>query len=149
MNNNTPHRKPFQNTTIPEDWEVKELKTLVSKVGSGITPRGGEKNYKSEGRYFLRSQNIGWGNLILDDVAFIDEKTHNGFSGTELKHKDVLLNITGASIGRSAIVNDIVVGGNVNQHVCIIRPKENLYSSFNKKRIPYEPYFQCHLLLFK
>ena len=49
---------------------------------------------------------------------------------TELKLDDVLLNITGASIGRSALVNEQIAGGNVNQHVCIIRTKENLVSSF-------------------
>ena len=43
---------------------------------------------------------------------------------------DVLLNITGASIGRSAIVTNEIVRGNVNQHVCIIRTKDNLVSSF-------------------
>ena len=41
-----------------------------------------------------------------------------------------MLNITGASIGRSALVDKQIVGGNVNQHVCIIRTKENLVPSF-------------------
>jgi type I restriction enzyme S subunit len=31
------------------------------------------------------------------------------------------LNITGASIGRSAVADSRILGGNVNQHVCIIR----------------------------
>jgi type I restriction enzyme S subunit len=38
---------------------------------------------------------------------------------------DVLLNITGASIGRSAVADQSIEGGNVNQHVCIIRPMAN------------------------
>src|SRR5699024_458558 len=108
---------------IPADWKIEKLGKLVSKVGSGITPRGGEKVYKEKGRPFLRSQNVGWGYLILNDVVFIDDQMHNTFINSELKQLDVLLNITGASIGRSAIVNDKIVGGNVNQHVCIIRPK--------------------------
>ena len=49
---------------------------------------------------------------------------------TELQIDDLLLNITGASIGRSAVVNEQIAGGNVNQHVCIIRTKDNLVSSF-------------------
>jgi type I restriction enzyme S subunit len=40
-------------------------------------------------------------------------------------NSDVLLNITGASIGRSAIADSRIVGGNVNQHVCIIRVKRD------------------------
>lgn len=106
---------------IPDGWSMVELSKLVEKVGSGITPTGGEKVYKLKGRPFLRSQNVGWGSLLLDDVAFINEDTHKSFKSTELKINDVLLNITGASIGRSSIVDERVIGGNVNQHVCIIR----------------------------
>ena len=95
-----------------------------------MTPRGGESVYKTEGHPFVRSQNVGWGHLILDDIAFIDEETHLRQKNTELKLDDVLLNITGASIGRSALVNKQIAGGNVNQHVCIIRTKEYLVSSF-------------------
>ena len=105
------------------EWEVRELGLMTTKVGSGITPTGGDQNYKTEGRPFVRSQNVGWGQLILNDVAFIDEKTHMSFSSTEIKPSDVLLNITGASIGRSAVADSRIVGGNVNQHVCILRVK--------------------------
>jgi type I restriction enzyme S subunit len=105
------------------EWENRELGPLTNKVGSGITPLGGDKTYKTSGRPFTRSQNVGWGELLLDDIAFIDEETHASFDGTEIMESDVLLNITGASIGRSAIADSRIVGGNVNQHVCIIRVK--------------------------
>ncbi len=106
---------------IPVDWDIAELGDKVTKVGSGITPTGGARVYKQEGRPFIRSQNVGWGNLLLDDVTFIDNETHNRFSGTEIEVDDVFLNITGASIGRSAVADARVRRGNVNQHVCIIR----------------------------
>lgn len=106
------------------EWSTEVLGGKTIKVGSGITPNGGDKNYKPEGRPFVRSQNVGWGCLILDDVVFIDEETHSSFPSTEIKEDDVLLNITGASIGRSAIASLEVEGGNVNQHVCIIRTKK-------------------------
>lgn len=107
------------------EWKGLELGPLTTKVGSGITPTGGDKNYKLEGRPFVRSQNVGWDELILDDVAFIDEETHQSFDSTEIKVSDVLLNITGASIGRSAVADSRIAGGNVNQHVCIIRTKQD------------------------
>ncbi len=112
------------------EWEKCKIGELAIKVGSGVTPRGGESVYKMDGHPFVRSQNVGLGHLILDDIAFIDEETHLRQKSTELKLEDVLLNITGASIGRSALVNEQVVGGNVNQHVCIIRTKESLIPSF-------------------
>jgi type I restriction enzyme S subunit len=107
-----------------ENWVIDNLGENTVKVGSGITPKGGDKNYKSEGVFFIRSQNIGWGNLLLNDVAFIDVDIHNSFLSTEINKDDVLLNITGASIGRSAVATKKIEGGNVNQHVCIIRTKK-------------------------
>lgn len=105
------------------EWQEKALGPDATKVGSGITPKGGNAAYSSSGRPFMRSQNVGWGELILDNVAFIDEKLHASFPATEIQVGDVLLNITGASIGRSAIADRRISGGNVNQHVCIIRLK--------------------------
>jgi type I restriction enzyme S subunit len=106
---------------IPQDWGLAALGDLTEKVGSGITPTGGQRVYRSDGRPFVRSQNVGWGRLLLEDIAFIDESTHSTFADTEIHVGDVLLNITGASIGRSALADSRLVGGNVNQHVCIIR----------------------------
>ena len=103
------------------EWESRELGLMTSKIGSGVTPRGGEKNYRSSGRPFVRSQNVGWGELILDNVVHIDEDTHASFAATEVEEGDVLLNISGASIGRTAVADARIVGGNVNQHVCVIR----------------------------
>ena len=111
------------------EWTECGLGLLTTKVGSGITPTGGDKNYKTEGRPFIRSQNVGWGELILGGLAFIDEETHQSFSSTEIKVSDVLLNITGASIGRSSVADSRIAGGNVNQHVCIIRVKQDEFNS--------------------
>jgi type I restriction enzyme S subunit len=86
--------------------------------------------YIDSGRCFVRSQNVGMGVLLLNDIAHIDEKTHYKQASTEIREKDVLLNITGASIGRTAVANKQIAGGNVNQHVCIIRPNDKLNSDF-------------------
>lgn len=110
---------------IPVDWNQTTIGEIALKVGSGITPTGGSSKYKEYGRPFVRSQNVGWGQLLLGDMAYIDDETHSTFSATELKMGDVLLNITGASIGRSALADQRLVGGNVNQHVCIIRSNPN------------------------
>ena len=47
-------------------------------------------------------------------------------SGSKVVANDILLNITGASIGRSCVVPMNFTEANVNQHVCIIRtPNDN------------------------
>jgi type I restriction enzyme S subunit len=117
-----PGYKQTEVGVIPEDWSDIPIREMATKVGSGITPSGGSTRYKAYGRPFVRSQNVGWGHLNLDELAYIDEATHAGFLGTEIQADDVLLNITGASIGRSSVADSRIAGGNVNQHVCIIRP---------------------------
>ncbi len=114
---------------IPEDWDCSRIGDLTTRVGSGITPTGGNRVYVTAGRPFLRSQNVGWGELNLHDLAFITEEIHALFAASEIKEGDVLLNITGASIGRSAVADIAVARGNVNQHVCEIRPNPEWLSS--------------------
>ncbi|GLR63869.1 restriction endonuclease subunit S [Marinospirillum insulare] len=109
---------------IPEGWKVVLLDDCTVKVGSGKTPTGGSSVYVDTGRPFIRSQNVERGNLDLSDVAYITDDMHSTFLSSELKENDVLLNITGASIGRCAKANKLISGGNVNQHVCIIRTVE-------------------------
>jgi len=111
--------KPFQ---LPAGWEWVRLDSLLRKIGAGSTPLGGKQGYVSEGIKFLRSQNVWNEGLRLDDVALIPESTHQKMSGTHVAAGDLLFNITGASIGRCAIVPDDFDTGNVSQHVTIVRP---------------------------
>lgn len=106
------------------------LADVATRIGSGITPRGGSDVYQPSGRPFVRSQNIGWGELRLDDVACIDEMTHRTFPASEIRAGDVLLNITGASIGRSSVATAELDGGNVNQHVCEIRLRPGIMDPY-------------------
>ena len=109
---------------IPKDWEVKRLKHMVSKIGSGKTPKGGAERYVTEGVMLLRSQNVHFGGLHLGDVAYIDAETDAEMAGSRVGEGDVLLNITGASLGRSCVARLGGIGANVNQHVCVLRPNK-------------------------
>lgn len=100
---------------------IERVKDVAAKITSGVTPDGGSAGYLESGIPLLRSQNVHFGGLRLDDVAYISEETHTGMKGSQLKPRDVLLNITGASIGRCTFVPDGFGEGNVNQHVCVIR----------------------------
>ncbi len=108
---------PFE---IPESWEWTTIKDVCSKIGSGSTPRG--SNYSEDGIPFFRSQNVYNDGLVYEDIKYISEDIHKSMIGTEVMSKDLLLNITGGSLGRCAIVPDIFDRGNVSQHVCILRP---------------------------
>ena len=114
---------------VPEHWQILRLGSLATKFGSGITPRGGASVYQENGIPFLRSQNIHFDGLRLTDVARISPSLHQELASSHVRPRDVLLNITGASIGRVSTVPPEFEEGNVNQHVCIIRPKQNLLLS--------------------
>ena len=109
---------------IPAHWDVKRLKYLVGKIGSGKTPRGGAERYVDDGVMLLRSQNVHFGKLHLADVAYIDADTDAEMAGSRVGEGDVLLNITGASLGRSCVARLGGVDANVNQHVCVLRPNQ-------------------------
>ena len=109
---------PFE---IPDSWSWVRLQTLTSKIGAGSTPTGGRAVYQLDGIKFIRSQNVYNDGLRLEEIAYISEEINNKKAGSIVCAKDILLNITGGSIGRCAIVPDDFNIGNVNQHVMIIR----------------------------
>ena len=109
----------------PKGWPLKTIGALTSLVTSGATPRGGAEVYVREGPYFIRSQNVLMNRLNLSNAARITEDMHQRMSHTWVSIGDVLLNITGASIGRVARVKELDGNANVSQHVCIIRPDQS------------------------
>ena len=114
---------------IPKHWSLSKIKWVTKKIGSGVTPKGGGDVYSDSGIPFLRSQNIHFDGLHLDDVVFISEEIDGSMSGSRVLKNDVLYNITGGSIGRCCLM-DSDVPMNVNQHVCIVRSKEGLDPSY-------------------
>jgi len=103
------------------EWEVRKLGELADKVNSGKTPLGGEAVYMEHGILFIRSQNVNNDRLELENPTFIPEEVNNQMKNSIVQPNDILLNITGASLGRSCVVPSDFNIGNVNQHVCIIR----------------------------
>jgi len=113
-----------------DEWPTKRIKDVAKKIGSGVTPAGGASGYLDEGIPLLRSQNVHFDGLRLDDVACISAETHGGMASSQIEPHDVLLNITGASIGRCTYVPDDFGEGNVNQHVCIIQANHRIDHRF-------------------
>jgi type I restriction enzyme S subunit len=114
---------------IPAHWEVVRLRHLTMKIGSGVTPTGGALTYVDNGVPLLRSQNILFGKIDFETAVRIDNQVHERMSNSQVMKGDVLLNITGGSIGRCHYVESSEAL-NVNQHVCIIRPNSEIISKF-------------------
>lgn len=103
-----------------------ELKNLATKIGSGSTPSGGKSAYKESGIPLIRSMNVHFGGFKYDGLAFIDDEQAQKLNNVRVETGDVLLNITGASIGRVTLAPVEMDGARVNQHVCIIRPTDRV-----------------------
>jgi type I restriction enzyme S subunit len=112
----TEGEKPFP---LPDGWAWCRLGEICTKIGSGSTPKG--SNYFEKGTPFFRSQNVHNEGLVYDDIKFISLNIHEQMKGTVVIADDLLLNITGGSLGRCALVPRDFNEGNVSQHVCIIR----------------------------
>ena len=138
LNPLTSEEIPF---ALPAGWDWSRIGELCTKTGSGSTPRGGKSVYRDSGIPFLRSQNVfDWG-LRLDGVAYIGPDVHARMAGTAVHPGDLLLNITGGSMGRCARVPSEFSMGNVSQHVAIVRPAIPEMADFLHKLI-LSPYFQ-------
>ncbi len=132
---------PFR---LPAGWCWTRIGELCTKTGSGSTPRGGKSVYQKTGVPFLRSQNVYDDGLRLADVACIGGDVHARMAGTAVRARDLLLNITGGSMGRCCRVPDDFAEGNVSQHVAIIRPAVPETADYLHKLV-LSPHFQAFI----
>jgi type I restriction enzyme S subunit len=115
---------------LPTGWRWVRLGNHVHKVGSGITPTGGQAAYVPHGIPLIRSQNVHMNRFVYDGLAFITARHDAEMEGSRVESNDVLLNITGASIGRVCVIPHDLCPANVNQHVSIIRLDGTLSPQF-------------------
>lgn len=97
------------------------LGSVCTKIGSGITPRGGSSVYKTEGVALIRSQNVLDFSFSSNGLVFISEDIAENMKSVEVVPGDILLNITGDSVARSCLAPKDKLPARVNQHVMIIR----------------------------
>lgn len=125
----------FSGKLLPasEPWPLEPLKSLATKIGSGATPAGGRESYFGEGIPFIRSMNIHFAGFESKGLVFLNDEQATQLASVTVKPADVLLNITGASIGRVTTAPPEMAGARVNQHVAIIRPTKELDAPFLAK----------------
>lgn len=98
---------------------------ICEKIGSGATPRGGKEAYCDEGISLVRSQNVLDFAFSRDGLAHINDEQAQKLNNVEVHEGDVLLNITGDSVARACMMDSVFLPARVNQHVAIVRGKEN------------------------
>ncbi len=105
---------------VPKDWEVVKLGELARFVTSGS--RGWKKYYADEGALFIRSQNVRSGFLDFTDLRHVQPPAGVEGSRTAVNSSDLLITITGNSVGNVAVVpSDWTTDAYVSQHVGLVR----------------------------
>lgn len=108
---------------IPPNWKWVRLGDISVKISSGNTPAGGNKSnvYVEKGYSFFREQNIYNDGIHEEGLVYITEELLKTRENSTVMPMDILLNITGGSIGRCALIPDDFTKGSINQHILIIR----------------------------
>lgn len=115
---------------LPSGWVEVKLGVLTTKIGSGATPRGGNTAYNRSGTPLIRSMNVHFEGFRPEGLVFLNAAQAATLAGVTVHPDDVLLNITGASIGRVTLAPPHMANARVNQHVCIIRTGERLLARY-------------------
>lgn len=128
------YRKMFvegiEKENLPEGWRMGKLSDVCSKIGSGATPKGGKDSYSDIGISLIRSMNVFDFNFCYDDLAHISDSQAKQLDSVTVEKNDILINITGASVARCCMVPDVILPARVNQHVMIVRSKEECMSYY-------------------
>ena len=114
---------------VPAHWEVRRVKSVSTFTTSG--PRGWSENVGEEGSLFVQSGDL---NQTLG-VEFTTSKRVNVGNDAEaartlLSDGDVVICITGAKTGNVAVCLSIPEAAYINQHLCLIRPNQDVLSVF-------------------
>ncbi len=112
-----PEEIPFK---IPENWSWVRLGNVCEVITKGSSPKWQGVNYVDKGLLFITSENVGVEKLLFSSSKYVEEKFDDISPRSSLKKGDLLTNIVGASIGRTAMYNS-TIKANINQAVCVIR----------------------------
>ena len=120
------YKEPTAPTTanlpaLPNGWRWVSFDQLTILITKGTSPGWQGFRYQESGIRFVRSQNVRWGKLDISELEFLPPEFNELHSGSVIRAGDVLLNLVGASVGRSAIASKEIDGANLNQAVAIIR----------------------------
>ncbi|MCZ8332591.1 MAG: restriction endonuclease subunit S [Flavobacterium sp.] len=116
---------PFE---IPQHWAWCRLGEICNTITKGSSPNWQGVQYvdsPEKGILFITSKNVDSFKIDLTKATYVEEKFNEIEPRSILKKGDLLTNIVGASIGRTALY-ELDELANINQAVCILRIEHNL-----------------------
>lgn len=111
---------------VAGDWGSCELQSLLAsgrKISYGIVKPG---RHDPDGVRLIKSQQVRDDSMDLSADFRITRALDNEYARTRLQGGEILLNLVGASIGRSAIAPDDLRGANVSRAIAVIPVRADL-----------------------
>lgn len=108
---------------IPDNWLWCRLGEICDLITKGSSPKWQGVRYvdsKDDGILFITSKNVRNYRLDLSEISYVEKKFNSIEPRSILKKGDLLTNIVGGSIGRTASY-DLDDEANINQAVCVLR----------------------------
>lgn len=135
---------------IPNDWAVKRADELCSKITKGTTPPK-EDIVNNSNIPFLRVNNLTFDGLldVNSSFIFVSEVAHRSVLSRSIAYKnDILMNIVGPPLGKTALLNDSFDEYNLNQAIVIYRVSSTdvarLFFFFFLKGVIAQNWLQSH-----
>jgi type I restriction enzyme S subunit len=126
-------------------WVQKRLGEMCERITKGSSPKWqGIAYVDAPGILFVTSENVGEYQIMLEHPKYVEAKFNTKDKKSILQKGDVLTNIVGASIGRTAVFDRDDVA-NINQAVCLIRCEPDMLSNFFLTYLLNSPVFK-HVL---
>ena len=108
-----------QGVRSPEHWEFSSLGELASYVTSGS--RNWSKYYSDDGALFVRTEDIKTNQLDLSSVAHVTLPESVEGKRSILQASDLLITITGANVGKCAVVPPNMPEAYISQSIALVR----------------------------
>ncbi len=113
---------------LPEGWSWVKLGELAYYVTSGS--RGWSKYYSEDGSLFIRTQDINTNKLVLNHVAHMNLPEKVEGKRSLIEENDILTTITGANVGKCALVDFDISEAYVSQSVALTKLVDKRLSKY-------------------
>lgn len=115
-----------------EDWSVKPLKEICQII-NGFAFKSG--SYTESGYKVIRTLNFNNHKLDTNQLVYVSKDTAKEYEKYNLKRKDFLLVMVGASLGNYAIVTKDALPALQNQNMWCFRVFDDCYQNFLNHRL--------------
>lgn len=126
-------------------YATRKLADLSVKITKGSSPKWQGFSYVDEpGVLFVTSENVLTNMMRFEKTKYVEEGFNRKDAKSILQYGDVLTNIVGASIGRTAVF-ERDDNANINQAVCLIRCNTQALRNYFLAYLLNSPYFKRKL----